>query len=493
MTKQKATPRGRLAIVGAGVIGLSCAWRAAEAGWSVELIDPAPGSGSSWVAGGMLAPVTEAWPGEEELLELGSESLGRWPEFATALAQAADAPAGLRTEGTVVVAAAAGDRAELDDLANYLGRLGRDVSVLSARELRRLEPSIGPDVRGGLSVPGDLAVDNRVLLAALLAAADRAGVRFVEAWATRVAADGVQLAAGAERTGAEWAGAERTGAERAGAGWAGAERAGAGWAGAERTGAERTGAGWAAAERAGAGWAGADRTGAGSGERGGTGRAELAGGRWIEADAVLIAAGAHSAGLHAGLDGLVRPVKGEILRLRHRVGALPPPSRTVRAVVDGRPVYAVPRDGGGLVIGATQYETGFDTEPTVGGVRDLLRDAERVLPGVAEYALVEAAAGLRPGTPDNLPLIGSLAGGPPGSGAVAGGPLVATGHGRNGMLLAPITAAAVLAMLSGEPGPPAVAVADPARLTRAALGPATPTDPAASADPAALTGPTARR
>jgi glycine oxidase len=388
MTEQRATPAGRLAIVGAGVIGLSCAWRAAEAGWAVELVDPAPGSGSSWVAGGMLAPVTEAWPGEEDLLELGADSLGRWPEFAAALAEAAGTPAGLRTEGTVVVAAGAGDRAELDDLAGFLAKVGREVDVLSARELRRLEPAIGPDVRGGLSVPGDLAVDNRVLLGALRAAADRAGVRFVEAGARAVTADGV----------------------------------------------------------------------------------ELADGRRVPADAVLVAAGAHSAALHPALDGLVRPVKGEILRLRHRPGALPPPSRTVRAVVDGRPVYAVPRDGGGLVIGATQYETGFDTEPTVGGVRDLLRDAERVLPGVAEYALVEVTAGLRPGTPDNLPLIGSL------GGTSRGGPLVATGHGRNGMLLAPITVAAVLALLAGEPVPASVLVADPARLTRTAL-----------------TGPTARR
>jgi glycine oxidase len=128
-------------------------------------------------------------------------------------------------------------------------------------------------------------------------------------------------------------------------------------------------------------------------------------------------------------------------------------------VVDGRAVYAVPRDGGGLVVGATQYEAGFDTEPTVGGVRDLLRDAERVLPGVAEFALVEAAAGLRPGTPDNMPLIGAVSGEP--------GLLVATGHGRNGMLLAPVTAAAVLALLAGEAVPDPVVVADPARLAPA--------------------------
>ena len=123
--------------------------------------------------------------------------------------------------------------------------------------------------------------------------------------------------------------------------------------------------------------------------------------RHIAADAVLICAGAHSGLLHPALAGLVRPVKGEIVRLAHRGTALPPPTRTVRALVDGRPLYAVPRDGGGLVVGATQYEAGFDTDVTVAGVRDLLRDVERVLPAVAEYALVETAAGLRPGSPDN--------------------------------------------------------------------------------------------
>jgi glycine oxidase len=91
----------------------------------------------------------------------------------------------------------------------------------------------------------------------------------------------------------------------------------------------------------------------------------------------------------------VRPVKGEIVRLAHRGTALPPPARTVRALVDGRPVYAMPRDDG-LVVGATQCEAGFDTDVTVAGVRDLLHDVERILPAVAEYTLVETAAGLRP-------------------------------------------------------------------------------------------------
>jgi glycine oxidase len=184
------------------------------------------------------------------------------------------------------------------------------------------------------------------------------------------------------------------------------------------------------------------------------GAVELTDGRRLAADETLVAAGAHSSALHPSLAGLVRPVMGEILRLRHRAGAFPPPVRTVRGVVEGRHVYLVPRDDGGLVIGATQYEAGFDTHPTVGGVRDLQRDAEPLVPAVAEYALVESAAGLRPGSPDNLPLIGRL--GP--------GVLVATGHGRNGILLAPITSEAVLASLRGTPVPAAALAADPGRL-----------------------------
>ncbi|MCE0761537.1 glycine oxidase ThiO [Pseudonocardia kujensis] len=351
-----------LVVVGGGVIGLSCAWRAAQAGWHVTLRDPAPASGSSWVAGGMLAPVTEAWPGEEGLLELGLSSLELWPGFAEELSAAAGQPAGLHPEGTVVAATGSGDRAELDALATHLARLGRPVERLSGRELRRLEPGLGPDVRGGLSVPGDLSVDNRALLAALRAAAEKAGVAVVErAWAPGETADDA-------------------------------------------------------------------------------------------AGTVLICAGAHSASLHPGLAGLVRPVKGEILRLTHRHGAFPVPTRTVRALVDGRPVYLVPRPGG-LVVGATQSEHGFDTEPTVGGVRDLLRDAERILPGIAEYTLAEAAAGLRPGSPDNVPVLGRL----------DGRTLVATGHSRNGILLAPLTARLVVGLLEGGSVP---ATVDPARFGR---------------------------
>ncbi len=361
-----------LVVVGGGVIGLSCAWRAAAAGRRVVVVDPAPGRGASWVAGGMLAPVTEAWPGEESLLTLGVASLHRWPEFAAELTRAGGFDPGLRRDGTVVAAATPGDRAELDGVAEHLAGHGLSAQRLSRSELRALEPAVGPDVSGGLAVPSDLAVDNRALLAALRAACDASGVTFEHVPALVADGDGV----------------------------------------------------------------------------------ELAGGRRLGADAVLVAAGAHSAMLHPALDGLVRPVKGEIVRLAHRAGALPPPVHTVRAVVHGQHVYAVPRVGGGLVVGATQTEPGFDTAVTVGGVRDLLRDIERVLPGLAEYELTETAAGLRPGTPDNLPLVGRLG---------ADGPLVATGHHRNGLLLAPITAEGILALLTDSTLPPELAAADPAR------------------------------
>ena len=75
----------RVVVVGGGVIGMSVAWKAAAAGFRVRLVDAAPASGASHVAGGMLAPIAEAWPGEEELLELGTASLHRWPDFADEL------------------------------------------------------------------------------------------------------------------------------------------------------------------------------------------------------------------------------------------------------------------------------------------------------------------------------------------------------------------------------------------------------------------------
>jgi glycine oxidase len=345
-------------VVGGGVIGLSIAWRLA-AEHRVTLVDPTPARGASWVAGGMLAPVTEAWPGEEDLLDLGSASLASWPAFAR------DLGIDLHTHGTIAAGVDSADTAQLDTLADFLASRGRDVDRLTGRELRRVEPTIGPGVRSGLSVPGDLAVDNRELLRRLSSSAD---VEFLREPVRAVRSGEVELT-------------------------------------------EST----------------------------------------LLCDIAVIAAGAWSGALHPALASAVRPVKGEILRLRARPNALPPPRHTVRALVESRPVYLVPRGTGELVVGATQYEAGFDDEVTAGGVRDLLTYAERVMPGIAEYGLTECAAGLRAGSRDNLPLVGWL----------EPGVLVAAGHHRNGLLLAPITADAVRAMVTGAAPPADMKVADP--------------------------------
>jgi glycine oxidase len=151
----------------------------------------------------------------------------------------------------------------------------------------------------------------------------------------------------------------------------------------------------------------------------------------ITAATVVLAAGAWS-GVVAGLPPMalppVRPVKGQTLHLRP---ARPLLSHVVRASVKGNHIYLVPRESGDLIVGASVEEAGFDVRPRAGAVYDILRDAQTVLPELGEAELVEVRTGLRPGSPDNAPLIGSSA---------LDGLVLATGHYRNGILLAPVTA-----------------------------------------------------
>lgn len=161
---------------------------------------------------------------------------------------------------------------------------------------------------------------------------------------------------------------------------------------------------------------------------------ELDDGEVIRAETVVVAAGPWSARIEGIPDELrppVRPLKGEILRLRVPEAYRPALQHTVRATARGFAVYLVPRPDGELVVGATSTELGYDTRVLAGGVFSLLRDARMVLPITDELELVEAVAGLRPTTPDNAPVLG-----PSG----IDGLLWATGHYRNGVLLTPITA-----------------------------------------------------
>jgi glycine oxidase len=179
------------------------------------------------------------------------------------------------------------------------------------------------------------------------------------------------------------------------------------------------------------------------------------GGDPIEASRVVLAAGCWSGAVQGVPDEdvpPVRPVKGQILRLR---GAADLIGRTIR----GGSVYILPRGDGRVVVGGTVEERGFDTAVIAGAVYELLRDARALVPDIAELELVEASAGLRPGSPDNMPMVGD---------STTAGLIVATGHYRNGYLLAPTTADAVAGVLAGGRWPEATRPWSPARFRRPA-------------------------
>lgn len=360
-------------VVGAGAIGLACAWRAAERGLDVAVVDPQPRSGASYAAAGMLAPVTELDHGEERLLRLNLAGAERYPSFVAELERVSGQSVAFRGCGTLAVALDAGDRAVLDDVGALQRRLGIHADTLSGRECRRLEPLLTPQVHGGLLVAGDHQVDSRRLTGALLAAVQRSGGTLVRGCVSEVVVRG----------------------------------------------------------------------GAVSGVL-------LDDGTRLDCGSVVLAAGARSTqicGIPADVLPPVRPVKGEVLRLQIPSSHRPFLSRTVRGTVRGFDVYLVPREDGELVVGATQREQGYDEQVTAGGVYQLLRDAHALVPGITELALVETRAGLRPAAPDNAPIVGRT---------TLPGLVLATGHHRNGILLTPITADVVAALLADDTPPTAM-------------------------------------
>jgi len=181
------------------------------------------------------------------------------------------------------------------------------------------------------------------------------------------------------------------------------------------------------------------------GERVAAGKVVLAAGPWSE----------EIEGLPAGVRVPVRPVKGQLLRLRDPEG----PGLLQRVVrFDGG--YVVPREDGRYVLGATVEERGFELAPTAGGVYEMLRDAHELIPGISELEIEELSVGLRPGTPDNAPVIGP---------AAVRDLIWATGHYRNGILLAPLTAELVTDLLTGSQAPdPMLSSCAPGRFAAAA-------------------------
>jgi glycine oxidase len=346
-----------VAIIGAGVIGLSIAWRLAARGVSVQVFDRgAAGAGASYAAAGMLAACSEAEPGEEALVVLGRQSQARWPAFAAELLEVSGIDVELRPEGTLLVALTADDQARLTHQLVFQQKLGLPLHWISAAETRRREPHLAGKLAGAVFSPEDTQVDNRKLVAALRVAAQAAGASISEHRAVSAISS-----------------------------------------------------------------------------RGG--RVEgivLADGTKVASDVVVLAAGAWTRsidGLGPELRPPVRPIKGQMLALRMDCAA-----PLLSHVVWAPGAYLVPRRDGRLLVGATVEEKGYDSSLTAGGMLSLLEAAWRAVPAIEDLPIDEMWVGHRPGSRDDAPILG---GGP------IDGLVYATGHHRNGILLAPITADAI--------------------------------------------------
>lgn len=356
-------------VVGGGVIGLSCAWRAAQRGARVAVLERGePGGGATRVAAGMLAPVGELTFGEPELLELTLTAARLYPEFVADLEAATGESSGYERLGALHVALDRDEAAQLRRVHELQRSLDLEAEWLPPRRCRELEPGLTPSFHGGVFAASEAAVDPRALTRVLLAA---------------LRAEGVEVRTGVEVVDGIFEG--------------------------ERLVGVRTGAG-----------------------------------EELRAESIVLATGAWAGAtewLPEHARPQVRPVKGQVLELQAReIPGVTPDEPVARHILASERVYLVPRADGRLVVGATVEEMGFDTAITAGGVHELLREAYRLLPDVAEMELLGATAGLRPGTPNNLPLVGP--------GAIDG-LVLATGHFRNGILLAPLAAQAVADLLSG--------------------------------------------
>lgn len=322
-------------VVGAGIIGLSTALTLADRGHSVTVHDPAPASGASHHAGGMLAPTAEVVYKQEPLFPLMRASAEWYPELIALAAKYTDLPTGYRTDGTLVVARDTADKTHLAELRDYQAQHGMEVEKVTTRAARSLEPALSPAINGAVRIAGDHQVQPRLFTQALLSACRAAGVR--------------------------------------------------------------------------------------------VGPQRIDDARTLDADQVVIANGLGARALLPYLD--LRPVYGDVLQLRVPDHQYPLLTHVVRGFVEDRPVYLIPREDRTLTVGATTREDGR-AAPQVQGVHQLLRDAIELVPAVEECDFLEATAGARPGTPDDLPYLGRL----------DERTVVSTGYFRHGILLSALAA-----------------------------------------------------
>ncbi len=347
-----------VAVVGAGVIGLSIAWRLALRGLSVAVFERATaGAGASLAATGMLAAAAEHEPGcLRAALEAQS---GRDIDF--------------REGGTLVVALGRDEVERLRFRHDLHKRCGLPTRWLSGPEVRAMEPALRPSVAAGLYCADDHQVDPRLVMAALRAAYVAAGGLLFE----HCAVTGVDLEGGRV-----------------------------------------------------AGLA----TGRGS----------------CRAPTVVLTAGAWTGDLlPPNLTVPVRPLKGQALAVRTT-----PDTGTLAHIVWTEQIHMAPKSDARLIVGATVEERGFDDAITAGGLLALLEGAHRAFPAIEEMAIEAVWTGFRPSSIDDAPILGATS---------IPGLTLATGHHRNGYLLAPATAFAMEALIADGALP---AVAQPFGLDR---------------------------
>ena len=344
-------------VVGAGIIGLSIAWRLALSGQKVVVVDKGQvGSGASLAATGMLAAAAEYEAGGEILIAFALESQRRWEAFGAELEQASGLDIDFDRSGTIVVAMTRDETARLRGRFELHQKVGLESRWLTGAEVRDFEGGLRPTVTAGIHCPGDFQVDPRRVMPALEIAAKRAGVIIVE----NVDVTGLLTSAGAI-------------------------------------------------------------SGVASGDD------------ECQAPLVVLTTGAYAGSgqlLPADLAIPVRPLRGQSVSMRSPANQPP----LLRHVIWTEQVHMAPKSGGRLIVGATVEEVGFDANVTVGGLFALLDAARRALPSVEDVAVEAVWSGFRPTSEDDAPILGA---------AGLPGLLLAVGHHRNGILLAPATADAI--------------------------------------------------
>ena len=335
----------------------------------------------------MLPPHAEVEPQEEDLLPLLLESRMRWPAYAAELEVATGRDLDYRTDGALIVALDRDNAEELRFRMQLMEDLGLPVEWMSGRAARRLEPHLARGVTAAIHSPDDHHVDHRAVALALIDALRAAGGTLRE----HTSAVGLEIVGG-----------------RA----VGLQVAPSGGEVAAQSDPDRT------------------ELLPGSRSRGPSARRapDLDRAELLRAEAVVLAAGAWSGELPGLPDEAcppVRPLKGQMLALQ-----MDPAAPLIGRMVWTPDCYLVPRSDGRLLLGATVEEMGFDTALTGGAMLELLRGAWESLPGIYDLPVVEAWTGLRPTSRDDAPILGPSA---------LPGLIIATGHHRNGILLAPLT------------------------------------------------------